>query len=131
MPMSNNEESVENIQTAATANLCEDAMKMMDQLKLNVEDELHLESACVNLDNLKVEACKKCCCNSHCRFSLHANKSSGPKIKMMSWTALIEENSFPLNEYLQEEPYFGDDMPDELMDPLSTMMLAVNMDLDY
>ena len=102
------------------------AIKMMDGLNLDGED-----IPAVNSDNIKLESCKKCCCASHCRLNLHVKKGSGAKIDVLSWRSLLEANSFSLNEDVQKIFDFEEDLPSEVMDPLSALMTAVNMDLDF
>ena len=105
----------------------EDALKMIDNLKLNEEEaNPHL-----NIKSVKVENCQKCCCKSHCQINLHMNKAAGPKIELMSWTNLVDSNSFSLKEDLQKVFDYEEDLPSEVMDPLTALMMAVNVDLDY
>ena len=49
----------------------------------------------------------------------------------MSWTNLVNSNSFSLKEDLQKVFDYEEDLPAEVKDPLATLMMAVNMDLDY
>ena len=115
------EENYDDVET-----IFEGAIKMMDGLNLDGED-----IPAVNLDNIKLENCKKCCCASHCRLNLHVKKGSGAKIDVLSWRSLLEANSFSLNEDVQKIFDFEEDLPSEVMDPLSALMTAVNMDLDF
>ena len=112
--------SAEDVET-----IFEGAIKMMDELQLDGEDDD------INLDNIKLESCKKCCCASHCRLNLHVKKGSGAKMDVLSWRSLLEANSFSLNEDVQKIFDFEEDLPSEVMDPLSALMTAVNMDLDF
>ena len=114
------DKSAEDVET-----IFEGAIKMMDELQQDGEDDD------INLDNIKLESCKKCCCASHCRLNLHVKKGSGAKIDVLSWRSLLEANSFSLNEDVQKIFDFEEDLPSEVMDPLSALMTAVNMDLDF
>ena len=105
----------------------EDALKMIDNLELNEEEA----NSHLNINSVKVENCQKCCCKSHCHINLHKNKSAGPKIEVMSWTNLVDSNSFSLKEDLQKVFDYEEDLPSEVKDPLTALMMAVNMDLDY
>ena len=59
------------------------------------------------------------------------NKAAGPKIEVMSWTNLVDSNSFSLKEDLQKVFDYEEDLPSEVMDLLTALMMAVNVDLDY
>ena len=59
------------------------------------------------------------------------NKAARPKIEVMLWTNLVDSNSFSLKEDLQKVFDYEEDLPSEVKDPLTALMMAVNMDLDY
>ena len=100
---------------------------MIDNLELNEEDA----SPHLNYNSVKVENCQKCCCKLHCQINLHMNKASGPKIELISWTNVVKSNCFSLKDDLQKMFDYEEDLPSEVMDPLTALLMAINMDLDY
>ena len=55
-----------NVDEEINSNICNDTMRKMSELELNGQDVTQ-----INMD--EVHGCEKCCCDSHCRFNIHAN----------------------------------------------------------
>ena len=75
--------------------------------------------------------CKKCCCGSHCHMNHNGMKIKSSKLQTQSFSSLLEENTMFLSTVPEEvDDNFVDEMTQSYADPLSSLMMSINLNLD-